>query len=119
MRKLEPMEPQKKEAEQYSFRDFMAQSTWWTSKDGLKRVDSMSVVHRRRAAMSLLRKAPLLALYDLLQEELDRPEVTTPALEVFARLGASRTWLKTKAIYQALIVDGADPDEPWTEEVIS
>src|SRR5690606_41629219 len=41
---------------------FLDQTEWWVTKSGLKRIDDMTSLHRRRAAMHLLRKAPWLAV---------------------------------------------------------
>ncbi len=87
--------------------DFLDQTEWWVTKSGLKRIDDMTSLHRRRAAMHLLRKAPWLAVIDLFQWN-DEPSI----IEIFGLVGAPQDWIKDKPLYQKIIdAPDADPDE--------
>lgn len=91
--------------------EFLNQDRVWYNRTGVLEIDSMPLVHRRNAALFLLRKSPYLAAVTLANAD---PEPT--ARETFRRLGAPQTWVRTTVLYQRLIQGGADPDQFWAEQ---
>lgn len=95
-----------------SVSEFLDQSEWWVTKSGMKRIDEMTALHRRRAALHLLRKSPWLATIDLFQQHLNDLDYEPTINEVFSRVGAPQDWIKDKPLYQKIIdAPDADPDE--------
>lgn len=97
--------------------EFLNQTEWWATKDGLKNIDEMTSTHRRRAAMILLRKSQMLAVFDLIQEMLELPDYTPTIPEIFSRVGAPQDWVKDKPLYKKIIdAPDADPDTFFSDD---
>lgn len=92
--------------------ELLNQDEFWFNRNGTLRIDDMPLVHRRNAALFLLRKSPWLAAVTLATESDHVPS----AREVFRRIGAPQTWIRTTRLYQRLIQGGADPDQFWAEQ---
>lgn len=97
------------EADDLSLHEFLDQEDYWLGRDGWIDINDMDVVHRRNAAVFLLRKSTSLATVTLAFEYTEYDHIT--ARDVWARIGAPNAWVKASPLYKRLIQDGADPDE--------
>lgn len=89
--------------------EFFDQTEVWINKDGYQQISEMTVVHRRKSAGYMLRKAPQFAVAVLC---LDDSVVATDAV---ARIANPQDWMRRTKLYKSMIANGADPDAYWTD----